>query len=422
MIKAGGILAIIAGLLGVLAGVVTLLMGGLGAAFSTGGASTVVSMGWGGILFSLLVVVYGAIAFAAPRAGGIGLALTAIPGMVLGGTLVAVLMVVALIAALMIWLGNKKAQSTESTVTTGRWRGMAAAAVAPVLCTVLIGGQVFGSKDSESANVGSTPADQIVQVGQTVRSGQFEVTVRSLRFAETLGRGISEQKATPGTIFAVLDVLVRCVDIESRYYSAGDLLVELDGKTLKFDRSEVVLGLDSPIGNINPMTDKAGYVVYKIPLAAANAPLSWTPGRSFEKTRFSLNAPTSPAVAPVAEAATQATMPATPASTNTADANTAQRRLVGTYVEADGNTLQIQEKANGTLGFSLFAISPTGNTGEAEGLLTLAGNAYSYRNADLDCLLTFQPTGNTLVVAQEGMCGFGMNVFGAGIYRKQAER
>jgi hypothetical protein len=115
-------------------------------------------------------------------------------------------------------------------------------------------------------------------------------------------------------------------------------------------------------------------------------------------------------------------MPATPASTNTADANTAQGILVGTYVEADGNTLQIQEKANGTLGFSLFAISPTGNTGEAEGSLTLAGNAYNYRNADLDCLLTFRPTGNTLVVAQEGMCGFGMNVFAGGIYRKQAER
>ena len=72
MIKAGGILAIIAGLLGVLAGLMTLFMGGLGAAFSTDGAGMVVGMGWGGILFSLLVVVYGAIAFTAPRAGATG--------------------------------------------------------------------------------------------------------------------------------------------------------------------------------------------------------------------------------------------------------------------------------------------------------------------------------------------------------------
>jgi len=68
----------------------------------------VVGMGWGGILFSLLVVVYGAIAFAAPRSGATGLALSAIAGMVLGGTLVAVLMVLALIAAVMVWLGKKK--------------------------------------------------------------------------------------------------------------------------------------------------------------------------------------------------------------------------------------------------------------------------------------------------------------------------
>lgn len=419
MIKAGGILAIIAGLLGVLAGVVTLLMGGLGAAFSTNGAGMVVSMGWGGIVFSLLVVVYGAIAFAAPRAGAFGLALTAIPGIVLGGTLVAVLMVVVLIAALMVRLGSKITQTAESTVAVGRWRSMAAAAVAPVLCTVLIGSQVFGSKDSESATVASHSADQIVQVGQTVRSGQFEVTVRSLRFAETLGRGISEVKATPGTVFAVVEVLVRCVDNESRYYSAGDLLVELDGKTLKFDRSELVLGLDSPVGNINPMTDKAGYVVYKVPAAAANAPLYWTPGRSFEKIRFSLNTqaaiPTSPVASPT-------TPPATPGAANPADTSSSPRGITGTYAEADGNTLQIQEKANGMLGFSLFAISPTGNTGEAEGLLTLAGGLYSYSNVDLDCFLTFQPTGNTIVVAQEGMCGFGMNVIAEGIYRKQAER
>jgi hypothetical protein len=209
------------------------------------------------------------------------------------------------------------------------------------------------------------------------------------------------------------------VDNESRYYSAGDLLVELDGKTLKFDRSELVLGLDSPVGNINPMTDKAGYVVYKIPAAAANALLYWTPGRSFEKIRFSLNAQ---AATPTSLVATPTIPPATPGGANPADTSSSPGVIAGTYAEADGNTLQIQEKANGKLGFSLFAISPTGNTGEAEGLLTLAGGLYSYHNVDLDCFLTFQPTGNTIVVAQEGMCGFGMNVIAEGIYRKQAER
>lgn len=219
MIKAGGILAIIAGLLGVLAGVVTLFMGGLGAAFSTDGAGMVVGMGWGGILFSLLVVVYGAIAFAAPRAGATGLALSAIACMVLGGTLVAVLMIMVLIAALMVGLGKPKATDGAQVVDTGRWRGIIAAAITPVLCTLLIGGQVFGSKTAESASA-AAPAGQVFALGQTTRSPQFEVTVRGIQFMESVGRGFSEKKAAPGTVFAVLDVLVRCVDKERSPYGS----------------------------------------------------------------------------------------------------------------------------------------------------------------------------------------------------------
>ncbi|MCF8184551.1 MAG: hypothetical protein K9J43_06200, partial [Polynucleobacter sp.] len=124
MIKAGGILAIIAGLLGLLAGVVTLFMGGLGAAFSADGAGMIVGMGWGGILFSLLVVVYGATAFAAPRAGATGLALSAIAGMALGGMLVAILMVPALIAAVMVWFGKAKLEAGQQPVASGHWKGM----------------------------------------------------------------------------------------------------------------------------------------------------------------------------------------------------------------------------------------------------------------------------------------------------------
>ncbi|MDP1612795.1 MAG: DUF4352 domain-containing protein [Sulfuritalea sp.] len=420
MIKAGGILAIIAGLLGLLAGVVTLFMGGLGAAFSTSGATMVVGMGWGGILFSLLVLVYGAIALAAPRAGATGLALSSIAGMVLGGTLVAVLMVLALIAAGMVWLGKKNSKDGQPPVASVRWKGMAAAAVAPILAAVLIGGQVFGSKDSAPASAVGAPDVQFAQLGQTARSGQFEVTVRGLRFAETLGRGIGEETATPGTIFAVLDVLVRCVDNESRFYTAGDLLVEIDGKTLKFDRSETVLGLESPTGSINPMTEKSGYVVYKIPTAATNAPLHWTPGRGFDKVRFALNPPASPSSAQAV--ATPPTPPAASPTANAGSANGDQAAFAGVYAGPSGSTLEIRRQANGQHDFSLLAVSSNGNTGEADGMLTPAGSAYTYRNADFDCLLTFRPSSTGISVVQEGMCGFGMNVSADGIYRRHATK
>jgi hypothetical protein len=419
MIKAGGILAIIAGLLGLLAGVVTLFMGGLGAAFSTGGADMVVGLGWGGILFSLLVVVYGAIAFAAPRAGATGLALSAIAGMVLGGTLVAALMVLALIAAVMLWLGHKKVQADQLPAATGRWKGMAGAAVAPVLAAALIGGLVFGSKENASAPTAAASDVQLAQIGQTAHSGRFDVTVRGLRFAETLGHGFGEEKVTPGTVFAVLDVLVRCVDSESRFYTAGDLLVELDGKTLKFDRSETVLGLESPVGNINPMTEKSGYVVYKIPATAMGAPLHWTPGRGFDKVRFVLNAPATTviaqsAVVPSSTFPTQSTL-----ATNVPGVGGDQAGLAGDYAGANGSSLEIRRQANGQFSFSLLAISPNGNTGSADGELMAADGTYSWRNVEFDCLLSLRGEGDSVTVEQSGMCGFGMNVSAEGVYRRQ---
>ncbi len=411
MIKVGGVLAIIAGLLGLLVGLATLFMGGLGAAFSAGGASLVVGLGWGGSLFSLLVVVYGAIAFAAPRPGATGLALSAVAGMVLGGTLVAILMVLTLIAAVMVWLGKKKAEDSQPQVTSGRWKGMAWAAIAPVLCAVMIGGQLFGAKESVPGSAIAGPDVQIAQVGQTAHSGQFDVTVRSVRFAEKLGQGFGEVNATPGTVFAVLDVLVRCVDNESRFYTAGDLLVELEGKALKFDRSETVLGLTSLAGSINPMMEMSGYMVYRIPTAAMTAPMFWTPGRGFDKVRFSLNAPaSSPPTSPAAP----------PLVTNATEAGGAQAGFAGDYAAPSHGSLKIRRQANGLFNFSLEAVGPNGNTGSAEGDLTAASGAYNWRNAEFDCLLTFHPSDNSISVVQTGTCGFGMGVSADGTYRKQA--
>jgi len=62
--KAGGIIGIIAGVFGIIAAVVTLFVGGIGAAFEAEGATTVVGLGWGGVLFSFLVIIFGAVAIA----------------------------------------------------------------------------------------------------------------------------------------------------------------------------------------------------------------------------------------------------------------------------------------------------------------------------------------------------------------------
>ena len=61
MKKAGGILGMIGGVFGVFAALVTLFIGGVGGAFQASGAGTVVGLGWGGLAFSFLAIIFGAV-------------------------------------------------------------------------------------------------------------------------------------------------------------------------------------------------------------------------------------------------------------------------------------------------------------------------------------------------------------------------
>jgi uncharacterized protein YecT (DUF1311 family) len=101
MYKAGGIIAIIAGIFGIFAAGFTLLFGGLATAFKADGGSTVVALGWGGVGFSFLTIIFGAMALSRVRWAGIGIIICAIAGAILGGTLVAVFMALSLIGGVL---------------------------------------------------------------------------------------------------------------------------------------------------------------------------------------------------------------------------------------------------------------------------------------------------------------------------------
>ena len=96
MRKAGGIIALIAGVFAVIAAVVTLMIGGTGSALNAKGADTVVMLGWGGVAFSFLTIVLGAVCtISASRWPAVLLIVCSLAGAVLGGTLVAIFMVLA---------------------------------------------------------------------------------------------------------------------------------------------------------------------------------------------------------------------------------------------------------------------------------------------------------------------------------------
>ena len=109
MKKAGGIIAIIAGVFATIAAGFTLFVGGLGSAFEAEGAETVIMLGWGGVLFSFLTIVLGAVMLAVDRKiVAVLMILCAIGGAILGGTFVALFMALVLVGGVLALFHKSK--------------------------------------------------------------------------------------------------------------------------------------------------------------------------------------------------------------------------------------------------------------------------------------------------------------------------
>ena len=111
MKEAGGIIALIAGTFGVTGAATTLFVGGVGGVFTVEGTGTVIGLGWGGVLFSFLTIIFGAMAIGAEgKVPGILLIISSILGAILGCTRVATCMVPALCGGILAIFGKKKVQ------------------------------------------------------------------------------------------------------------------------------------------------------------------------------------------------------------------------------------------------------------------------------------------------------------------------
>jgi hypothetical protein len=119
MKTAGGIIALIAGIFGIFAAGGTLMIGGFGGAVEADGAETVVWLGFGGVFFSFLTIVLGAVALGVnSKKTGVALIITAILGMVLGGTFVALFMVLALLGGILVVIGAGSKTAAQPTTST----------------------------------------------------------------------------------------------------------------------------------------------------------------------------------------------------------------------------------------------------------------------------------------------------------------
>lgn len=109
MQKTGGILGLVGGIFGTIAALATLLLGGVGEAVRASEAGTVVNLGLGGVAFSFLAIILGAVALGTTgRTAGVLLMLCAVAGAILGGALVAACMALAFVGGLLAVLGRRK--------------------------------------------------------------------------------------------------------------------------------------------------------------------------------------------------------------------------------------------------------------------------------------------------------------------------
>jgi len=401
MDKAGGIIALIAGVLGIVAGFFTLFVGGIGSAFEAQEADSILDLAWIGIATSMLAVVGGGISLARPRGGGMAVVFVSVVGIVYGGSLVAICLALALIGGSLAVLAPAKTGEAEaSEPARKRWQALAmslGAGITVLVIAIVIeqNGNTTGNAEAQAAN--PQHASSAYPIGQTASGERFAVTLHSFALRDAVGYGAIRHQAPLGTVFAVLEVSVKCIDNESRWYAPGDLIASIGGQTLKFDKHENLLGVTQFFGQINPLTEQKGLIVFNLPVEAANAELVWHPGRGAGETPFKLHLPA------------VAALPAQPAPAAQSSTGVESYRL-------GGSTLVFAPQPDGALGFKLLIVSNDGNTGEAEGLLRPSDGVAVWRNEDFECELTFHWQGNAVKLDQKGGCGFGMGVDGSGVY------
>lgn len=221
MRAAGGIIALIAGLLGFVAAIATLFLGGMGAALDADGGELVVALGWGGVLFSFLVIIFSAMALGVrQRWVGFALLLSAIAGAVLGGTLVAVAMVLAAIGGILVMLGagNKGNDTTSSTAVDeasqskkgGAWIYVGVTVVALSVIGLLVGSlNEFDGDGSSNVIAADDDVRPLDPYSEAAIVGDFHVQISEIRTATAVGNAPFIRESEDGELLILVSVQYR---------------------------------------------------------------------------------------------------------------------------------------------------------------------------------------------------------------------
>ena len=195
MDKAGGIIALIAGVLGIVAGFFTLFVGGIGSAFEAKEADSILNLAWVGIAAAMLVVIGGGVSLARPRGGGMVAVFAAVVGIVYGGSLVAICLALGLIGgSLAVLAPSKTGELEEAEPARKRWQALAmslgAGITVLVIATVIEqNGNAAGSGANPQSNAAKTSWPSMA-MGQTTSENRSAVLPAQPAPSDPAGLGI----------------------------------------------------------------------------------------------------------------------------------------------------------------------------------------------------------------------------------------
>jgi hypothetical protein len=142
-----------------------------------------------------------------------------------------------------------------------------------------------------SSDAASQQYHAYTEVGETLKTNMFEITVNSVKSKSNVNTGnvYSDLKQENGSFYLVLNVTFKNVDKESRMVTDGEIIINYNNTDYKFDHSETIAaeGWGLFLDQINPLTSKTTNLVYKVP-TELKGQIFWHPGRTDEDEKILL--------------------------------------------------------------------------------------------------------------------------------------
>ena len=152
---------------------------------------------------------------------------------------------------------------------------------------IILSALLFAQCDTPATDGTTTKSDntpKITQIGQTLKTEYFDVTVNSAKFYKSVKaqEGMIDFQEDQAVRYLLLNVTFKNTDTESRtLFDGGPILINFNNKDYSFDQPETTIaeGWGIFLEAINPMLSKTTFLVYKIP-KEIKGDFYWRPNRA----------------------------------------------------------------------------------------------------------------------------------------------